>query len=538
MTKTFGQAFGELILRKRGESGLTQKELAIAAFDDETKVRRIIELELGQVARPQIKTIDPLVAYFGITPEELATCRANPSFTPQETEAIGLTRELLENLAQRFEHTNPDAPEAELIAHLKDKAKDWKALKEKLADLETTKASLANQTAAAEAAIERGDFDEADAILEAAEDLHADTELRAASEVQSKLRFTRGEAALLKGDPDKAFDRFEAAAACFDPFDLERAAAVRDHGLQKLYTEGLKYSGSYLSHAIALGEKAVARATEAKSSAACAGYQNNLGLALQNLGIRSEGDAGKTLLARSVTAHESALAVYTKDAMPLEWAMTQNNLGNALANQGVRSESDLGNALLARSVTAFQAALQVHTKDAMPVDWAMTQNNLGNTLKEQGIRSENEASKTLLARSATAFEASLIVYTKDAMPLDWAMAHYNLGNSLGEQGYRTDGAKGLTLLTRAVKTLEMLFAIVTKDAIPVRWATLQSNIGATLIQRANHPATDDPKPDLTLALAHLDQALTVFDPKHMPYNYQKCKTTRDQVAAALAALGE
>jgi ribosome-binding protein aMBF1 (putative translation factor) len=40
--KTFGEAFGDLIRKKRGQEGLTQKELAIKAFDDESKVRRII----------------------------------------------------------------------------------------------------------------------------------------------------------------------------------------------------------------------------------------------------------------------------------------------------------------------------------------------------------------------------------------------------------------------------------------------------------------------------------------------------------------
>jgi len=64
MERTFGEAFGQMIREKRGQEGLTQKELAIKAFDDESKVRRIIELENGTVRRPQIKTVDPLVAFF------------------------------------------------------------------------------------------------------------------------------------------------------------------------------------------------------------------------------------------------------------------------------------------------------------------------------------------------------------------------------------------------------------------------------------------------------------------------------------------
>jgi transcriptional regulator with XRE-family HTH domain len=81
--KTFGQAFGELIREKRGEEGLTQKELAIRAFDDESKARRIIDLENGVVKRPHAKTVDPLVVYFNISKDELEQCRSHGFFRPE-----------------------------------------------------------------------------------------------------------------------------------------------------------------------------------------------------------------------------------------------------------------------------------------------------------------------------------------------------------------------------------------------------------------------------------------------------------------------
>jgi ribosome-binding protein aMBF1 (putative translation factor) len=66
MERTFGQAFGELVRTKRGQEGLTQKELAIQAFDDESKVRRINDLETGAVNRPHAKTVDALVVALAI----------------------------------------------------------------------------------------------------------------------------------------------------------------------------------------------------------------------------------------------------------------------------------------------------------------------------------------------------------------------------------------------------------------------------------------------------------------------------------------
>jgi len=72
MQRTFGQAFGELVRTRRGQEGLTQKELAIRAFDDESKVRRINDLETGAVNRPHAKTVDALAVALDIREEELA----------------------------------------------------------------------------------------------------------------------------------------------------------------------------------------------------------------------------------------------------------------------------------------------------------------------------------------------------------------------------------------------------------------------------------------------------------------------------------
>lgn len=68
---SFGEAFGNLIKKKRGVEGLTQQALAVAAFGDERYKTRISELENGKVSRPQSKTIDALVLALNITDGEL-----------------------------------------------------------------------------------------------------------------------------------------------------------------------------------------------------------------------------------------------------------------------------------------------------------------------------------------------------------------------------------------------------------------------------------------------------------------------------------
>ncbi|MGF1508393.1 MAG: hypothetical protein ACFB9M_02700 [Myxococcota bacterium] len=105
-------------------------------------------------------------------------------------------------------------------------------------------------------------------------------------------------------------------------------------------------------------------------------YQNNLGNALREQGIRTGGAEGAGLLAEAVTAYRNALEVRTRAALPQDWATTQNNLGNALSEQGIRTGGPEGAGLLAEAVTAYRNALEVYTRDALPQDWAMTQSNL------------------------------------------------------------------------------------------------------------------------------------------------------------------
>lgn len=70
---SFGEIFGKLIREKRGIEGLTQQQLAVAAFRDEGKKTRISELESGKVKNPHRKTVDLLCSYFQITKDELDT---------------------------------------------------------------------------------------------------------------------------------------------------------------------------------------------------------------------------------------------------------------------------------------------------------------------------------------------------------------------------------------------------------------------------------------------------------------------------------
>ena len=50
---------------------------------------------------------------------------------------------------------------------------------------------------------------------------------------------------------------------------------------------------------------------------------------------------------------------------------------------------------------------------------------------------------------------------------------------------------------------------------------------------ADHDGTADPVAHLQAALDHVEAALTVYDPVHMPYNYEKATRLRDRLRARL-----
>ena len=61
------------------------------------------------------------------------------------------------------------------------------------------------------------------------------------------------------------------------------------------------------------------------------------------------------------------------------------------------------------------------------------------------------------------------------------------------------------------------------------------NLGNAERAIAAHATTTDPRPHLLAALAHVEAALTVYDPEHMPYRHDKASHLRDTIRAALDA---
>ncbi|WP_299623071.1 tetratricopeptide repeat protein, partial [Pelagibius sp.] len=93
-------------------------------------------------------------------------------------------------------------------------------------------------------------------------------------------------------------------------------------------------------------------------------------------------------LAESIDRYMTLLNLRGRNNHPIEWAMTQNDLGNALQCLG---ERESGTARLEEAVAAHREALKEYTRERVPLQWATTQNNLGNAFQCLGTRESGTA---------------------------------------------------------------------------------------------------------------------------------------------------
>jgi transcriptional regulator with XRE-family HTH domain len=198
--QTFGERLGKLILRKRKSMGLTQIQLAEDAYGTAKNTRRISELENGTVANPHPKTIDPIINVLKISNVELDDCAKESDSLPDEVldRAYREARNLIDAIAAQFEHSNPNASLGELDDFLRANAKEWAALRERIASLEADDSSIKALTEAASEALARGRLDEAEACLSRAEEGHQYDRTLVEIRKLSALRIARADLSLLR----------------------------------------------------------------------------------------------------------------------------------------------------------------------------------------------------------------------------------------------------------------------------------------------------------------------------------------------------
>ncbi len=548
MTKAFGQLLGELILERRTAAGFTQLDLALEAFEGETRVRRIVELENGQVRRPQPKNYGPICETLNITAQEVRALKRQASDRREQSDAdvaelraeIGsletaldntqqLSRDQLEVLAGRFEIAGaPDLSDAALREQLSLKAQEYRAYRERIEELPDHVERLANLKGAAKDAAERLDFDEVEALLSRVDEVE--------TEIAAETKVTRADNALLRGRVEEAYRILSSAADSFASIDPLEPARRRIGYACRLERHGHRYGGLGVALAGETAQAGLVVVTDKADSDLWGNLKNIHAIALQHEGQRIGGATGAALLAQAVEGYLAVLGVWTEVDHPLDWAMTQINLSAARWVQGTQTGGAEGAARLAEAAAALRAARRVVAEADHPMDWAGLQNNLGLVLWAQGMLTGGVKGAALMAEAVAAYGAVLRVRTEMAHPVDWAATQNNLGLVLRDQGERTEGAAGAALLAEAVAAYRAALRVRTEADHPVDWAMTMENLAWAEEARADHATCADPRPHLEAALAHVTAALRVFDPEHMPFNHEKATGLRDRLARRLAAL--
>jgi transcriptional regulator with XRE-family HTH domain len=580
--KTFGQAFGDLIRAKRAQEGLTQKQLAIEAFDDESKARRIIDLENGAVQRPQAKTIDALVVYFGITKEELAECRQHGLFSSKEQATIGLSRELIENLAFRFEHENPDAPEDELIAYLKEKAAELKTLKRRLLDLEETGTALNNQIAAANNALEHGGFEEADEILASAEEIQQEEKTLKEISTQSRIRFARGDAALFSGKSTLAATHYAKAAEYFNSFNKSEMANILSTAAGQIYEYERRSRSPNFVTAIELAQRAFDITSAKDHSARWVLAKYHLAL-LQQAEARRRGVHSLTLLNDAISNSSEALRYAGKDVsnsdkarclmvlgnsylersqrdenknwasdvdaaisafeeivqnsdyrtVDLDHSYIYNNISSAHRNKARRSNSRLAEAHGRKAKDALLRAIELSVKEKQMEVWSIAQYNLGGMLAEEAEKSDPETAKFLRIQSIAAFLASLEMYLETALNMQLAQTQSALGRVLLEHATTCHDELKEVYLFRSIAASEIASKIFGENENPMHWSDAQFHIGLAFIVHAEISEPEVEAQDLEKAVSYFDSAIPGYEAAGPKEDLKKLKEFRERTVKQL-----
>ncbi len=251
-----------------------------------------------------------------------------------------------------------------------------------------------------------------------------------------------------------------------------------------------------------------------------AGIQNDLGIALGNLGDIEDKAANCRL---AIAAYEEALKVYTPEDFPMDYAMTQNNLGIAYETLGGVEDKA---ANCRRAITAYEEALKVYTLEDFPMQYAATQNNLAVAYV---ILGEVEDKAANCRRAIAACKEALKVRTLEDFSRDYAMTQNNLGIAYETLGGVEDKA---AYCHRAIAAYEEALKVYTLEDFPMQYAATQNNLAVAYVILGE---VEDKASNCRLAIAAYEEVLKVYTLEDLPMQYAK---TQNNLGIAYGNLGD
>ena len=456
----------------------------------------------------------------------------------QQTEALcdelGATEAALNIMLELL--VEQDVPAGQLETKLREIAERHVELSKRLHALSISndEPEVSDRREQAAQAIEAGDYDQADQLLEEAEtiDRKAIDEQESAMREQEEALNCRklSVAATLGQRADlertrlnylRAAEHFAGAADLVPAIVSEKRLRYLMEQAKSLYHQGDEFGDNpALIQAIVIYRAIADEQSREREPLQWAATQNNLGTTLLTLGER---EAGVEHLEEAVVALRQALEESTREHAPLDWAMTQNNLGAALWALGER-EAEVNH--LEEAVSAYRQALKERTRERTPLQWAMTQNNLGSVL---GTLGEREAGTRRLKQAVSACRQALKEFKRGHAPLDWAMTQMNLGHALQILGKREADTKRLN---QAILAYDQVLEVWTRERVPLDWALAQNNLGIALTTLGEQTADRD---NLERAVSTIRLALEERKPERAPLDWAR---TQHDLGCALSALGK
>lgn len=298
------------------------------------------------------------------------------------------------------------------------------------------------------------------------------------------IRMARASAKQLDQIPTLSRDELELLA---NRFEVEKAHDLSDADLRSFLNQKAEEYRDYRAQIDLLDDRVAAIA--------------NLKGAAQDAAAKLDFDEVESLISR-VDEVETEIAAETKEA--------------GAANALLRNRPQDAYTILTAAADSF-ASID-------PLEPANRRHDYMQQLFYHGLRYGGEG----IPLAVQMIRDALIKAPRDASPETWAMCQNALGASLQEQGTRTGGEAGTQLLAEAVTACRDALTVTTRADHPVGWAGTQYNLAECELARA------DPASHLRAAMDHVEAALTVYGPEHMPYRFDEAIKLRDRIKARLS----
>jgi transcriptional regulator with XRE-family HTH domain len=474
--ESFGVLFGRLIRDKRGIEGLSQD--ALAGKSGLTKAR-ISNIETGKINSPQTRTVDALCVALNISREERDACHVitGPRLPPR----------LLENLALRFGHSNPGASEDELEAFLKAKALEFRELQERLAQITAVEARITIFLAAANAALEEGDFQLADKCLAEAEDAQLAATTLPALEAQYRLRFERGHAALLSGEIKNAVLHWERAANYFNLLDVEVEAEkryeystrLREYGYRYRSVEALCEAGDALERNLEVWRKEDSLENWCRAT-----------IALGNVSWRlSQFDVPRKFrmhVAKAKSIYETVHANCSEMILPYYYVASGANIASIYADRKFAKSEEECRANFKIALRLQEESLRLKSKTDDPEGWGILQHNMGCIYTDFcKLQDDKRLSMDIIDKAIHHLELSFQV--RDLADVDafqyWVASCRSLGEALIERSMHKTSVQASDDLQRAYEILSEAESKISEAEHPNQWAQIQNQLARCSKQR-------------------------------------------------------